>query len=251
MARPSNVHSISIDSGHEGGLPLYVRVRSVICDRIRSGVWRPGQMIPSELEIGRELGVSQGTIRKVLDGLARELLVVRRQGRGTFVVEHTPEDVLFRFFQIYRNDGSRIAPESIGAKAQIGDADEEERTRLTLPRSARVIRIGRIRTYQDRPIIAERIVLPHALFPGLAKRPEIPNTIYDMFQHDFGILVVRADERITAVAAKRRCAWELGIAPTTPLLRIDRIAYTIDDRAVEWRVSFVHLEAAHYLARLR
>lgn len=65
-------------------------------------------MLPSESEIGRELGASQGTVRKALDMLARDRLVVRRQGKGTFVVEHTPEDVLFRFFQIYADDGARI-----------------------------------------------------------------------------------------------------------------------------------------------
>jgi GntR family transcriptional regulator len=242
---------LTFDQGDDEGLPRYRRVRGILRERIRSGAWKPGQMLPSETDIGRELGVSQGTVRKVLDAFAREHLVVRRQGRGTFVVEHTSEDVLFRFFHIYRDDGSRIAPESIGARARTGEADAAERARLSLARGAYVIRITRLRAFAGRPFLAETIVLPRSRFPGLAERSEIPNTLYDLFQREYGTLVSRADERITAVAADRRTARELDVPADAPLLRIDRIAYAIDDLPVEWRVSLVHLDRAHYLARLR
>ncbi len=231
--------------------PLYSRVGAALRERIRSGQWQPGQLIPSETEIGRELRVSQGTVRKALDSLAQERLVVRRQGKGTFVVEHTPEDVLFRFFQIFRDDGGRIRPESIRTTARVLLADARQRARLDLPKGSRVIRIDRIRLRDGAPFVAETIVLPRARFPGLAERAEIPNTLYDLFQSRYGILVARADERLTAVPADRRIARELGIAPGTALLCIDRTAYTIDDRQIEWRVSLVHLEGAHYLSHLR
>jgi GntR family transcriptional regulator len=240
-----------IEEGHAAGLPLYARVEALLRERIRSGAWRPGQMIPSETGIGRELGVSQGTVRKVLDRLARETLVVRRQGKGTYVVEHTPDDVLFRFFQIYDDAGERILPASIATRAHVGEAKPQERTHLDLQRGARVIRIERLRVASGRPFVAESIVLPRAMFPGLAEHPDIPNTLYDLFQREYGILVARADERLSAVAADRRTARALKIAAGTPLLRIDRIAFSIDDRPVEWRVSLVHLDGAHYLARLR
>lgn len=248
---PKAPYLATIDPHTVEGLPLYTRVRGILWERIRSGAWKPGQMIPSEIEIGRELGVSQGTVRKVLDAFARERLVVRRQGRGTFVVEHTSEDVLFRFFHIYRDDGSRIAPASIGTVARTGEADTAERARLSLSKSAHVIRITRLRAFAGQPFLAEKIVLPRARFPGLAEKPEIPNTLYDLFQREYGILVARADERITAVAANKWTARDLKIPEGTPLLHIDRIAYAIDDRPVEWRVSFVHLDGAHYLSRLR
>ena len=251
MAIPKTNRPTGIDAGHANGLPLYARVRAVLCERIRSGAWRPGQMIPSETDIGRELGVSQGTVRKVLDGLARESLVVRRQGKGTFVVEHTPDDVLFRFFHIYENDGARIHPESIATKAKVAEADATERKRLGLVKGAFVIRIHRLRVRDGRPFVAESIVLPRARFPGLSEKPEIPNTLYDIFQREYGVLVARAAERLTPVAADKRTAKDLRVPEGTPLLAIDRIAYAIDDRPVEWRISLVHLERAHYLAQLR
>jgi GntR family transcriptional regulator len=80
--------------------PLYAQVRQLLRERIRSGTWRPGQLLPNEFEIADEFGVSQGTARKALDALAQDGLVVRRQGRGTFVVEHTPAHVMFRLFHL-------------------------------------------------------------------------------------------------------------------------------------------------------
>src|SRR4029078_10387873 len=85
--------------------------------------------------------------------------------------------------------------------------------------------------------ISETIALPEALFPGLAERSEIPNTLYDMFQKTYGVLVTRTDDRLSAAAADAQTAAALGIAPGTALLRIDRIAFGLDDRPVEWRVS--------------
>jgi GntR family transcriptional regulator len=244
-------NALESETGPADGRPLYSRVRFALCERIRSGIWRPGQMIPSEAGIGRELGVSQGTVRKALDSLAREQLVVRRQGRGTFVVEHTPDDVLFRFFQIYEDNGARIRPESMSTRASVMEASPPQRQRLGLPKGARVIRIERQRLRGGVPFVAETIVLPKSRFPGLARRTGIPNTLYDLFQSEYGILVARADERLTAIATDKRTARALQLPPGAPLLRIDRLAFALDDRPIEWRVSLVHLDGIHYLARLR
>lgn len=251
LATPAASTLSQLATERDDARPLYVRVKALLRERIRSGAWQPGQMIPSETEIGRNLGVSQGTVRKALDGLAHDHLVVRRQGKGTFVVQHTPDDVLFRFFHLYDDDGARIRPDSIRTTARVIEADAKARARLDLPKGAHVVRIERLRTRDDRPFVAEVIVLPRSRFPGLAERTQIPNTLYDLFQRKYSVLVARADERISAVAADRRTARELGIAEGTPLLKIDRIAYAIDERPVEWRISLLHLDRAHYLARLR
>lgn len=251
MARPRRQSRHDDDLGLDDGRPLYVRVQATLRERVRSGAWQPGEMIPSEAEIGRELGVSQGTVRKALDNLTAEGVVVRRQGRGTFVVEHTPDDVLFRFFQLYDDTGRRIRPGSISTKAKVVEADATQREKLELTKGAHVIVIERLRVRDERPFIAETIVLPRAKFQGLAERADIPNTLYDLFQQRYGILVARADERLTAVTAEARTASMLGVRKGAALLAIDRLAYGLDDRPIEWRVSLVNLDGAHYLARLR
>jgi GntR family transcriptional regulator len=235
----------------EDSKPLYAKVRALLMERIRSGVWRPGQLIPNEFEIAAEFGVSQGTARKALDALAAEKLVVRRQGRGTFVVEHTPANVMFRFFSYYTDDGRQIEPDSIDVRHQIARATKAERQALDLGKDARVVRIQRTRTWRGRPFISETISLPDNLFPALGDRAEIPNTLYDLFHKDFSVLVARADERVTAIAADASTAAVLSIAEGSPLLKIDRKAFTLDDRVIEWRVSFCLLTGGHYFARLK
>jgi GntR family transcriptional regulator len=235
----------------DGDQPLYAQVRECLIERIRSGEWKPGQLIANEFEIAAEFGVSQGTARKAIGDLASEGLVVRRQGRGTFVVEHTPAHVLFRFFNLFDQDGNALIPNSLDSKASLAQANSEERGALGLDRQAQVIRITRTRTRDGVPLMAETIALPEALFPGLAEQADIPNTLYDLFQKAYGVLVTRTDDRLSAVAADAETAAVLGVAPGTPLLRIDRIAFGLDDTRIEWRVSQCHLSGAYYLARSR
>ena len=229
--------------------PLYAKVRERLLERIRSGAWKPGQLIPNEFEIAAEFGVSQGTARKAISELASEGLVVRHQGRGTFVVEHTPAHVLFRFFNLYDTAGEAVFPDSLYTRSTTGPADAAERRALGLEEGARVIRIARTRTRAGTPFITETIALPEATFPGLGAEREIPNTLYDWFQKSYGVLMTRTDDRLSAVAADAATAAALGIAVGHPLLRIERVAYGLDDKPVEWRVSLCHLADAHYLSR--
>jgi len=229
--------------------PLYAKVREQLVERIRSGVWKPGQLIPSEFEIAAEFGVSQGTARKAIGALATERLVMRQQGRGTFVVEHTPTHVLFRFFNMFDAAGELITPDSWQATCTVAPADGPEQMALHLAPGAEVIRIGRVRTRDGTPFICETIRLPQELFPDLAQLDPLPNTLYDLFQKTYGILLVRTEDRLSATAADAETAGILNLAAGAPLLRIDRTAFGLDNRPIEWRVSLCHLQDAHYLAR--
>jgi GntR family transcriptional regulator len=237
--------------GHVDNRPLYAQVRELLVARISSGMWRPGDLIPNEFAIARELGVSQGTVRKALDSLAASHLLVRRQGRGTYVAEHTPASMLFRFFNFFDREGKRIEPDSCNLSVSEGRATAEERGRLKLAAAAKVIRISRIRTIGGEPFILEDIALPAALFPGLARDPVIPNTLYDHFQKRYGLTVARGSEALTATAANRRQAQQLAIAEGTPLLSLDRVMYELQEQPVEWRVSHCRTDAARYLVELR
>jgi GntR family transcriptional regulator len=232
--------------------PLYARVRAGLLQRIRSGEWKPGQLIPNEFEIAAEFGVSQGTARKAVSELAAEQLLTRRQGRGTFVVAHTPADVLFRFFSMFDTHGTPVTPDSCDVHATTAPrASEAERAALLLDGDSPVTRITRTRTWRGEPFIVEAISLPERRFPGLAALTDIPNTLYDFFQRNYGVIVVRTDDRLSAVAAAPEQAAALRVAVGAPLLKIDRVAFTLDDQPIEWRVSFCHLPAAHYLSRNR
>lgn len=236
--------------GEVGSRPLYVQVRDQLKGRISSGAWRPGQLIPNEFVLADEMGVSQGTARKALDSLASEGLLVRRQGRGTFVVEHTPSDVLFRFFNLFGRDDEQIAPDSANVRVSVAKASTAERGKLKLASGGRVIRINRNRTRGGRAFVVETLVLPADRFPGLEAEAPLPNTLYDFFQKRYGVTVARGDERVSAVLARAREAKALGVDAGAPLLRLDRLMFDLEDRVVEWRVSLCHLEDGYYGVRL-
>lgn len=230
--------------------PLYAQVKALMMQRLIAGQWRPGEMLPSEFQLADLFGVSQGTVRKALDELAGENVVVRRQGRGTFVAEHDDHRALFHFFHLVGPDGERRLPESRLISARKGLAGRLEAGRLAIGRGVPVIRIRRIRLLDDRPAIAETIAVPQKLFPDLADIREVPNTLYDFYERRYGVTIARAVERLAAVAADERDAKLLEIAPGAPLLEIDRTALALDGAPVEWRVSRCVTTTHHYRVEL-
>ena len=232
-----------------GFRPLYQQVRDALLRRLAERIWQPGQLLPSEGQLAQELGVSPGTVRKALDALTADSLLVRRQGRGTFVAEHDDAQSIFRFFRLRSDSGAQGAPESrVLARAE-GPADAAERARLALAPGAAVVRIERLRRLGGAPCIHERITAPAALFPGLADL-DLPNTLYALYANRFGVTIARADERLKAVALGAREADLLGVPAGVPALAIDRVAIDLDGRPVEWRVSVCLTEVVHYRSDL-
>jgi GntR family transcriptional regulator len=230
--------------------PLYRQVRDSLVQRLIDGAWTPGMLLPSEHQLAAELGVSQGTVRKALDAMTAENLLVRRQGRGTFVATVAEERLLFQFFRIAADDGRPLVPESevlarTGARATL-----LERQALALPAAARVFRVERVRRLAGRPAIAERLALPQARFPGFGDLAVLPNNVYQLYSEHYGVTICRAAERLKAVPADRDVARRLGCEERHPVLRIERIAYALDGAPVELRVSFCLSDELHYRADL-
>jgi GntR family transcriptional regulator len=233
-----------------GFRPLYRQVRDALIRRLVDGVWLPGEPLPSEMQLAAELKVSQGTVRKALDAMAAENLVIRRQGRGTFVARHDEERILFQFFRLVPDHGKRIFPDSEVQSCVTAKAAPAEREMLALPKDSHVVRIRRTRSIEDRPVIAELIVLPDALFPNLSEM-EIPNNLYGLYAMRFGIAIAITREKLKAIAATPEQASALGIAAGSPLLGIDRLALSLEQTPVEWRISACLTDTLHYESDLR
>lgn len=234
-----------------GFLPLYRQVKSLLVKRMADRVWQPGELIPSEMQIAQELGVSQGTVRKALDEMTAEKLLVRRQGRGTFVARHDESRILFQFFKIVPDTGVQVFPESQLRSVVTAPASPEEAARLDLAPGDEVIRIARLRSLNGRATISEYIVLPALMFPGLAARPDIPNNLYDLYASDYSITIAGGDESLQAVPAPAEDAVALGVPEGFPLLAIDRVAMGLDGKAVEWRYSLCDTRHCRYISGLR
>jgi GntR family transcriptional regulator len=237
-----------MDQGGQNGnsRPRYQQIRDLLLRRIISGEWGPGQAIPTEPQIAQEYDVGNGTARQAVSELERENVVVRIQGRGTYVFEHKPRNVLERFFPFFDASDVQIPAESGRSTVQLDTANDKERKELALRKSARVVRISRLRMLGGRPLVVEAISLPAARFRGIADAGAIPNTLYDLFQQSHGVHVGWADERISAAAADRPTARLLGVPKGTPLLRVESVAFALDRKPVELRVSLCHMDNACY-----
>lgn len=233
-----------------GFRPLYRQVRDRLIRRLVDGVWAPGEPLPSEIQLAGELGVSQGTVRKALDAMAAENLVVRRQGRGTFVTRHDEERIMFQFFKLVGDDGVRSFPQSTVLSLSQGKANAAERETLKLVKDARVIRIRRLRSIDRTPAIVENIALPEQMFPGLAGM-ELPNNLYGLYAMHFGVTVASTREQLKAVVVSEGDAEALGVSSGSPALKIDRLALSLERHPVEWRISVCLTDNLHYLSELR
>ncbi|CAN0351056.1 unnamed protein product [Phaeothamnion confervicola] len=232
--------------------PLYRQVKAALMRRLVDGHWRAGEALPSEPALAAELAVSPGTVRRALGELAQINLVVRRQGKGTFVAEHTRERALFHFFHLVGDDGKRALPGSRVLAVKAGPATREESRRLALAAGTRVVRLHRLRTLDGRVAIVERIVLPAALYDGIERldRASLPNELYKLYQDRYGVSVARAAEKLKAALAGPEDAAHLGLRSGAPVLEIDRIAYALDGRPCEWRVSRCDTASHHYVSEV-
>jgi len=230
--------------------PLYVQVRDQLVRRLIDGEWQPGQLIPSEIELAREVGVSQGTIRKALDAMTAENLLIRRQGRGTFVARPEESRILFQFFRLVPDDGKPSFPDSSILDRRPSAATPQEAEALALAPGDPVWRIERVRTLSGDPLLIETITLPAARLPGFGDLEAIPNNVYGLYSERFGITIGRASEKLKAVAATPGDAAALGCAADTPLLAITRVALDLENKPVELRVSRCLTQAVHYSSEL-
>jgi GntR family transcriptional regulator len=230
--------------------PLYLQIKDLLVKSLAGLEWAPGDTIPSELELAARFGVSQGTVRKAIDALASDNLVVRRQGKGTFVATHTEEKAsMFRFLRIRRNDGREEYPASRLIDVRRRKASVEAGRALGLKTADPVITLRRVLEYGGEPAVLDEITVSAQLFKGLtrAKVERYRGPMYGLFETQFGVRIVRAREKLTAVAAERGRASLLRVAAGAPLLAVERVTFSFGDKPVEWRRGWCSTRNHHYL----
>ena len=219
--------------------PLYDQIKILLTQSLIAGEWKPGESIPSEMELAARYQVSQGTVRKAIDALAAENILIRRQGKGTFVATHTEPKHQYRFLRIIpdKGDQDKVHPTTNFIDVKRGKASAEVARALDLKVGAPVTALRRVLVFAGTPIILDEIVLSSVLFPNLTleKIRESRGSIYSFLETGYGLRMIRAEERLRAMAADAVAASYLLVTEGTPLLCVDRIAYTYGDKPVEWR----------------
>ena len=231
--------------------PLYQQIKGLILQSLQSGEWKPGESIPSEMDLAARYRVSQGTVRKAIDELTADNLLVRRQGRGTFVATHAEQHVQFRFLKLVPDSG---IPGSEGPAQR--DIIDCRRTRasadiaraLALRTGDSVLQARRVLSFAGTPVILEDLWLPAAPFKGLTaeRLANYHGPMYALFETEFNVRMVRAEEKIRAEPATDGRELLLKVEHGTPLLSVERIAYTYQNVPMELRRGYYRTDTHHY-----
>lgn len=232
--------------------PLYDQIKILLTQSLIAGEWKPGEAIPSETDLAGRYGVSQGTVRKAIDQLAAENILIRRQGKGTFVATHTAPQHQYRFLRIFANNGEKHHPTTRFIDVKKLKATAAAARLLDVKVGTPVITLRRVLVFAGRPLILDEVVVSAARFPNLTLEmaESSKGSLYSFFETHYGVRMIRAEERISAVAADAFTAAQLNVAEGTPLLAIDRIAFTYGDKPVEWRRGLVHTDGYAYFNEL-
>ena len=257
---PFNVDAPSPSPGGVGTLtpafsPLYQQIKALILQSLQQGEWKPGEAIPSEMDLAARFRVSQGTVRKAIDELAAENLVMRRQGKGTFVATHAEHHVQYRFLRLLSDTGD--ASEEGPAERHILECrrvrcSADVARLLGLRAGDPVVQVRRTLSFGGTPTILEDIWLPGQAFKGLSaeQMASYPGPTYAMLELEFGVRMVRAEEKLRAVLPDGEQAQLLQVTPGTPLLSVERLAYTYNDVPMELRRGLYRTDTHHYRNKL-
>lgn len=228
--------------------PLYRQIRDLLMRSLETGEWRPGAVIPSESELAVRFGVSQGTVRKAIDEMAAEHLLVRRQGKGTYVASHSDPRSVFRFLSIRANEGELPPLKSVPLECWRAKAGGDVARVLAIDVGASVIVVRRLLRFGSKPAVFDELYLPGELFGDLTLDVLKNSTVslYNLFETRFGVPMVRADERLSAVSADRLSAELLQVTEGSPLLLVERVTYTYGNKPVEWRKGVCSTNDFHY-----
>jgi len=245
--------------------PLYQQIKALLVASLQAGEWQPGQSIPSELDLAARYKVSQGTVRKAIDEMAADNLLVRKQGKGTFVATHAEAGTQYRFLRLAPDDAAASAAPDL--QRQLLDcrrmrAPAEVARLLALAVGENAVQVRRLllapsvstagpagtAVQTAMPVVLDDIWLPGNLFKGLTaeRLTAWRGAMYRLFEAEFSVRMIRAEEKLRAVAAVGEDAQRLEVPPGTPLLSVERLSFTYGDRPVELRRGLYHTHAHHY-----
>lgn len=232
--------------------PLHRQIGGDLIRRVIDGEWRPGDLLPSEINLASEYSVSLGTVRKAIDELALRKLIIRRQGKGTFVAKTGLQHEVFRFYRLFTDQGETVPATTEYLSCSRSNATDSDAKNLEIKPKSPITKIVRLRKYHAKGIVLERISIREDLCPGLCpilNRLQ-PISIYAVLEREYHLLITRVDERIYAVSADARNSQILKVPPKSPLLQVTRKSYTLKGDIVEYRDVYCSTKHIFYMSQL-
>ncbi|MEM9650324.1 MAG: GntR family transcriptional regulator [Bacteroidota bacterium] len=232
---------------------MWLKVKNRIQDFLNDGIWQVGEALPNEAELAKYFGISMGTLRRAIGELVQEGVLVRKQGRGTFVAEHSKEHFMYHFFRLALRGKEKKYPLVNNYYFQSRKANQQESDALDISLNSPVFAIQNLLFIEETPVTVDNIIISKELFPGMNKEIFLgrDSTIYNLYQNRFGIFIANANDRLSAVRCdNREIAAHLELELGTPVLKIVRVSYTYQSKPVELRTSWVNSNAAEYYSNI-
>lgn len=194
--------NVLVDMGN-GSLPLYKSIKLELVRAIGSGVIQAGRALPTEKELSDRYGVSIGTVRRAMGDLVAERVLVRQQGRGTFLAPFDSSRMLNAFWHIVRKDGEREIPLVQTLHFEEASANAETAAQLQIRPGDPTYWIVNLMVLGGAPVVLDGLHIPQSLFPGLTRAEFVGRdaTMYDLYRERFGITVAKTFDRVSALAA--------------------------------------------------
>ena len=230
----SHPEHLNLRVDREGEVPIYAQIKKQIEDMIHSGELKAGDLLPSEPNIAKALGVSKMTVRQAISELTAEGLLERHKGRGTFVCERKVS-IRLPYFISYTQDMRRrgysprtkvLGIEEVAASARIA------RT-LDVEPNAPLIHMTLLRFADELPMLLENVLVIKDRVPGFAQAQREYSSRYDLYEKKYQIRPTRAEQTLEAVILTPDEAYHLGVPGGSPALLMESLLRDQDDRPIE------------------
>lgn len=229
--------------------PLHMQLREALSKKIANGEWKPGDVIPTEAELAKIFGLSPGTVRRSLSWMEETGLIARKQGLGTFVLDASGDSQVGRYLRLRCAGGESLDSTWIGLETSEGPASAAEQAALMIEASVHVIRASRICLHQGVPYSCETMVYPLSLFPVAPEsRQEVPTL--SALAKKYGVLLGSGEEKLRPEIASEEVARNLRCEVGAPVLSFERVVYTLDGVAAQWKRGHMHVRDGYYSSML-
>jgi GntR family transcriptional regulator len=233
-------------------LPLYYRIMEQLREEIKRGHWNVDDKIPSEAELCDLFGVSRAVVRQALNELENDGLVIKKQGKGTYVARpretsHLAQELL-GFYEEMAKRGT--PPISKVLRQKVEPASYTVAEQLKVIPGSEVIVIERVRYVNNEPILLVTSFLPFNLCSSILDTDLRTNSVYGYLENDLGLKPSYGRRIIQAVSANKQHALLLQVDEGDPLISFDGITYLADGRPIEWYHSVFRSDRLKFEVRL-
>lgn len=227
-------------------VPLYLQIQNLLVEQIRAQELRPGDQVPSEIDLAAQLRVSRMTARKALDGLVSKGILYRQKGKGTYVSDHVmaySPSTLLSFSRTFHARGHEV--ETRVLTKEIAPSSASMRQHLRLSETAQVIAIRRLRLIDGIAAAIHATFLEYPLFEPILRADLTQQSLLDVIESISNFRIAYSRDSVFADIAGPEEAELLGIEIGSPILKVDGVAYTESGRPTRYTRATYRADLFH------